>query len=63
MVRTILAVMFCLAFTSGAEAQSLNLMPLPAKVQMARAEKELADLQERNSGHRLESRFCCAWQR
>jgi hexosaminidase len=34
MVRTILAVMFCLAFTSGAEAQSLNLMPLPAKVQM-----------------------------
>ncbi len=34
MVRTILAVMFCWAFTSGAEAQSLNLMPLPAKVQM-----------------------------
>ena len=34
MVRTILAVMFCLAFTSGVEAQSLNLMPLPAKVQM-----------------------------
>ena len=34
MVRTILAVMFCLALTSGVEAQSLNLMPLPAKVQM-----------------------------
>jgi hexosaminidase len=34
MVRTILAVMFCLGFISGAEAQSLNLMPLPAKVQM-----------------------------
>ena len=36
MVRTILAVMFCLAFTSvvEAQAQSLNLMPLPAKVQM-----------------------------
>ena len=36
MVRTILAVMFCLAFISvvEAQAQSLNLMPLPAKVQM-----------------------------
>ncbi len=36
MVRTILAVMFCLVFTSAveAQAQSLNLMPLPAKVQM-----------------------------
>src|SRR6266849_5049657 len=36
MVRTILAVMFCLAFTSAAkaEAKSLNLMPMPAKVQM-----------------------------
>jgi hexosaminidase len=34
MVRTILAVMFCLVLTSGVEAQSLNLMPLPAKVQM-----------------------------
>jgi hexosaminidase len=34
MVRTILAVMFCLVFTSGLEAQSLNLTPLPAKVQM-----------------------------
>ena len=36
MVRTILAVMFCLLFTSAveAQAQSLNLMPLPAKVQM-----------------------------
>ncbi len=37
MVRTILAVMFCLVFTSAveAQAQSLNLMPLPAKVQMS----------------------------
>ena len=34
MVRTILAVMFCLVFTCGVEAQSLNLIPLPAKVQM-----------------------------
>src|SRR5713226_8282528 len=35
MVRTILAVMFCLVFTTVVEAQqSLNLMPLPAKVQM-----------------------------
>jgi hexosaminidase len=36
MVRTILAVMFCLAFTSAAKAQtqSLNVMPLPAKVEM-----------------------------
>jgi hexosaminidase len=34
MVRNILGVMFCLAFISGAEAQSLNLMPLPAKMQM-----------------------------
>ena len=34
MVRTILAVMFCLALTSGVEAQSLNLLPLPAKVQI-----------------------------
>jgi hexosaminidase len=34
MVRTILAVMFCLVFTAGVEAQSLDLMPMPAKVQM-----------------------------
>ncbi len=34
MVRTILAVMFCVVFTSVVEAQSLNLMPMPAKVQM-----------------------------
>ena len=34
MVRTILAVMFCLVFAAGVEAQSLNLMPMPAKVQM-----------------------------
>jgi hexosaminidase len=34
MVRTILAVMFCLVFTCGLDAQSLNLMPTPAKVQM-----------------------------
>ena len=37
MVRTILAVMLCALFASGVEAQaqqSLNLMPLPAKVQM-----------------------------
>ena len=34
MVRTILAVMFCLVFAAGVEAQSLNLMPLPAKMQM-----------------------------
>jgi len=34
MVRTILAVMLCGVFVSGAEAQSLNLMPVPAKVQM-----------------------------
>ena len=33
MVRTILAVMLCGVFVSGAEAQSLNLMPMPAKVQ------------------------------
>ena len=33
-MRTILAVMFCLVFTSGVEAESLNLMPMPAKVQM-----------------------------
>ena len=36
MLRTILAVMLCLAFTSVLEAQAqqpLNLMPLPAKVQ------------------------------
>lgn len=35
MVRTILTVMFCLVFTRGLAAQSLNLMPLPAKVQMS----------------------------
>ena len=37
MVRTILAVMFCLAFSSAARAQSqpLNLVPVPAKVQMS----------------------------
>ncbi len=37
MVRTILAVMFCLLFTFAVEvqAQSVNLMPLPAKVQMS----------------------------
>lgn len=37
MVRTILAVMLCALFASGVEAQarqSLNLMPLPAKVQI-----------------------------
>jgi hexosaminidase len=36
MVRTILAVMFCFVFTPvfEAQAQSLNLMPMPAKVQM-----------------------------
>jgi hexosaminidase len=34
MVRIILAVMFCLVFACAVEAQSLNLMPLPAKVQM-----------------------------
>ena len=34
MVRTILAVMFCLVFAAGVEAQSLNLMPMPTKVQM-----------------------------
>ena len=36
MVRTILAVMFCWVFTSAieAQAQSLSLMPMPAKVQM-----------------------------
>ena len=34
MVRTILAVMLCGVFVSGAQAQSLNLMPMPAKVQM-----------------------------
>jgi hexosaminidase len=34
MVRTILAVMSCLVFISGVEAQPLNLMPMPAKVQM-----------------------------
>jgi hexosaminidase len=37
MVRTILAVMLCALFAPGVEAQaqqSLNLMPLPAKVQM-----------------------------
>ena len=36
MVRTILAVMLCVVFISVVEAQaqqSLNLMPLPAKVQ------------------------------
>ncbi len=34
MVRTILAAMFCVVLTSVVEAQSLNLMPMPAKVQM-----------------------------
>ena len=34
MVRTILAVMLCVALTSIVEAQSLNLMPMPAKVQI-----------------------------
>ncbi len=34
MVRTILAVMSCLVFISGVEAQPLNLVPMPAKVQM-----------------------------
>ncbi len=34
MVRTILAVMLCGVFVSGARAQSLNLMPVPAKVRM-----------------------------
>ena len=34
MVRTILAVMLCGVFVPGAQAQSLNLMPMPAKVQM-----------------------------
>jgi hexosaminidase len=34
MVRTILAVVLCVVFTSVVEAESLNLMPLPAKVQM-----------------------------
>ena len=34
MVRTILAVMLCGVLVSGAQAQSLNLMPMPAKVQM-----------------------------
>ena len=34
MVRTILAVMLFGVFTSGARAQLLNLMPVPAKVQM-----------------------------
>ena len=35
-MRTILAVMFCVVFTSvvEAQAQSLSLMPMPAKVQM-----------------------------
>ena len=33
-MRTILAVMLCVVFTSEVEAQSLNLMPMPAKVQM-----------------------------
>jgi hexosaminidase len=34
MVRTILAVMFCVVLTSVVQAQSLNLMPTPAKAQM-----------------------------
>ncbi len=34
MVRIILAVMLCGVFVTGAKAQSLNLMPMPAKVQM-----------------------------
>jgi hexosaminidase len=34
MVRAILALMFCVVLTSLVEAQSLNLMPMPAKVQM-----------------------------
>ncbi len=34
MVRTILGVMFCLVFAAGVEAQSLNLMPMPSKMQM-----------------------------
>jgi hexosaminidase len=34
MVRTILAVMSCLVFISGVEAQPLNLVPMPAKVRM-----------------------------
>ncbi|MGH9545106.1 MAG: beta-N-acetylhexosaminidase [Terriglobales bacterium] len=33
-MRTFLAVMLCVVSTSVAEAQSLNLMPVPAKVQM-----------------------------
>jgi hypothetical protein len=33
MVRTILALMLCGVFVSGAQAQSLNIMPMPAKVQ------------------------------
>ncbi len=34
MVRIILAAMLCGVFASGAQAQSLSLMPMPAKVQM-----------------------------
>ena len=33
-MRTILAVMFCLVFAAGVKAQSLNLMPMPSKMQM-----------------------------
>lgn len=34
MVRTILGVMFCLVFAAGVQAQPLNLMPMPSKMQM-----------------------------